>query len=61
MFLHKSYHRELTRTSSFLFTHSLSITTGSEQTITTTLQFLILNKKTAKTTDLTYANLYTTE
>jgi len=61
MFLYKSYHRELTRTSSFLHTHSLSITTGSEQTITTTLQFLILNKRTAETTYLTYANLYTTE
>jgi len=58
MFLHKSYHRELNRTSSFLLTHSLSISTG-EQTTTTTLQFFILNKRTAKTTDLTYANLYT--
>jgi len=47
--------------SSFLLTHGLSITTGSEQTITTTLQFLIHNKRTAKATDLTYANLYTTE
>jgi len=47
--------------SSFLLTYGLSITTGSEQTITTTLQFLTHNKKTAKTTDFTYANLYTTE
>jgi len=61
MFLHKSYHRELTRTSRFLLTHSLFITTGSEQTITTTLQLLILNTRTAIATDLTYANLYTTE
>jgi len=48
MFLHKYYYRELTRTSSFLLTHGLPITTGSEQTITTILQFLIFNKKTAK-------------
>jgi len=35
---------------------TLSTTTRSEQTITTTLQFLILNKRTARATDLTYAN-----
>jgi len=48
MFFHKYYYGELTGTSSFLLTHGLSITTGSEQTITTILQFLIFNKKTAK-------------
>ena len=48
MFFHKYCFRELTRTFSFLLTHGLSITTGSEQTITTILQFLIFNKKTAK-------------
>jgi len=48
--------------SSFLIiTHSLSTKIWSEQTITTFLQLLILNKKIAQTIDLTYANLYTTE
>jgi len=53
MFFHKYYYRELTRTSSFLLTHGLSVTTGSEQTITMILQFLILNKKISPVRGLT--------
>ena len=41
-FCTNSCHTELTRTPSLLLTHSLSTSVGSEQTITTVLQLLIL-------------------